>query len=210
MLTPAKYRYDSKVLFGLAAIFYRLTLRCLLVPISYYGKENLPNEAAIFVGNHQSAMDVPLMGVLTRGVPHIWLAWKDLMKSPILRFILPRVAVLVDTTTPMTAVRSLLQVISLTNSHKRHIMIFPEGGRYTDGKVHDFFGGFVVLAKKLGRPVIPVYIKDIQRVYPPFAFLIRYYPVKVTIGKPMLYTEQDTDATFKNRIYAWFCEQEQA
>ncbi len=208
LMLPARYRYDNRLLFFLADLFYRLVIKCLCVPITFVGKENVLDEPAIFVANHQSSLDIPIVGMLTRGVPHVWLATKYLMKSYFLRFILPRVAVLVDMATPRSAMRSLLQIIALTNNHHRHIMIFPEGGRFIDGNVHEFLGGFSLLAKELKRPVIPVYIHNVNKVYPPHSFFIYDYPVKVVIGKPFLYTHQEDEKMFKQHVYQWFVDQQ--
>jgi len=89
-------------------------------------------------------------------------------------------------------------------------MIFPEGGRYTDGTVHDFYGGFVILAKKTGRPVVPVRIFGVHKVYPPDTFWVQKYPITVVVGKPFVYQEGDTDQAFKDRVYQWFIEQKES
>lgn len=208
-MLPARYRYDNKLLFWLGDLFYRLVIKSIFIPVKVLGTENLPKEPAIFVANHQSSLDIPLLGMLVHGVPHVWLATNYLLKSPILRFVLPRMAVLVDMETPRTAMRSLLKIIALTNNHHRHIMIFPEGGRYIDGKVHAFLGGFSLLAKELNRPVVPVYIHNVNKVYPPHSFLIHNYPVTVVVGKPFLYTEEQDEKHFKQQVYQWFVDQQE-
>lgn len=206
-LLPARWRYNSKLFYGITHLFYLAVLKCSFLPIEYVGLENVPQEPVIFTANHQSSFDIPLVGKLAGGTSHVWLALAYLMKAPMLRFILPHVAVLVDTSTPWKAVRSLLQVIDLVKKHKLHIMIFPEGGRYTDDRIHDFFGGFAILAKRTARPVVPVYIHGINKVYPPNAFLVRQHPVKVIVGKPFIYKEKESDELFKQRVYQWFVEQ---
>jgi len=57
---------------------------------------------------------------------------------PFLRIVLPRLAILVDPSSPGRAARSLVDTINIANTHPWDIVIFPEGGRFTDGKVHDF------------------------------------------------------------------------
>lgn len=201
---PEKIRYQSRFIFRLIDWFYRAVLAGSLVPIRYTGVEHIPDEPVIFVANHQSSLDIPLVGALAHGTPHIWLAKEELMASPILRWILPRFAVLVNQSSPRKAVRSLLHVLDLIKGNERHMMIFPEGGRFTDGKIHAFFRGFVILAKKTGRPVIPVCIKGVNKVYPPTSFLIHSYPIEVIIGPAFKYKQDDTDNAFKQRIYQWF------
>ena len=206
-LLPSSWRYKSNSFFRLTHFFYSIVIKGTLLSITYKGIENLPNEPAIFAANHQSSFDIPLLGVLARGYPHAWLALSTLMESPILKFILPRVSVLVDTSSPFKSMRSVLQIIDLVKKYNLHIMIFPEGGRFVDGKIHDFFGGFAILARKTNRPVIPVYIQGINKVYPPGAFLMQDYPVTVIIGKAFFIDPNETDAIFKERVYQWFVEQ---
>lgn len=202
---PSRWRYKSRFFFCYIDLIYRAILKCSLLQVEFVGLENIPkNVPVIFASNHQSSFDIPLIGRLTKGAPHVWLALKDLMKSSILRFILPRLSVLVDPSSPWRAVRSLLQVMDLVKGKNIHIMIFPEGGRYTDGKVHDFFGGFAILAKRMGRPVVPVFIHNVQKVYPPNSFLVHWYPIKVVVGKPFVFKDGESDEAFKNKVYQWF------
>ncbi len=207
MLLPQSMRYESKFFFWLAKLFYSAVLRVALIPIRYQGLEHVPTDPAIIAANHQSSFDIPLLGKVVNGHPHVWLALAALQKSLMLRFILPRVAVLVDTSTPMKGMRTLLQVMSVAKDHKTHIMIFPEGGRFTDGTVHEFFGGFTLLAKHMNRPVIPVYIHGINKVYPPNSFLVHWHPVTVVIGVPFVMQDGETDEAFTQRVYAWFVDQ---
>ena len=87
------------------------------------------------------------------------------------------------------------------------MIIFPEGGRYSDGKVHDFLWGFAIIARKTGRPVVPVLIVDTYKVYPMGSFFVNYSPIKVIIGKPFVMLEQESDEAFIKRVHAWFLQQ---
>lgn len=204
---PQKWRYSHTLLFVPVHWFYSLILKCSLVPIRYVGIENIPHEAVIFAGNHQSSLDIPLMGVLSKGVPHVWLAKQELMDSILIKFVVPLLAVLVDVTSPRQAMGSLRKILNLVNNHYRNLMIFPEGARYTDGKIHEFFGGFVLLAKKTGRPIVPVCIVGVNKVYPPDSFLVHWHPITVIVGKPFVLEQDETDDAFKQRIHKWFVDQ---
>src|SRR5260221_14141369 len=74
MIIPQRFRYAHRFIFLPVHWFYCALLKCPLVPITYKGLENIPQESVIFAGNHQSSLDIPLMGVLSKGVPHMWLA----------------------------------------------------------------------------------------------------------------------------------------
>ena len=206
---PKQWLYKSTLFFWLCDIFYRSLLFFTLLPIKIIGKENIPQTPAIIAPNHQSSLDIPLIGSLLHAHPHVWLAKAELMSSPILRFVLPRMAILIDMSTPQKGMRSLIQTIALINGNPLHVIIFPEGGRYTDGKIHDFFSGFVILAKKTGRPVVPVRIFGLDRAYPPNTFLVSRVPITVVIGEPMTMQEGEDDDAFKDRVYSWFIAQKE-
>lgn len=208
MCIPFAYRISSHFIFKFVHAFYAITLKGSLLSIEYNGLNNIPNEAVIFAANHQSSFDIPLVGMLSKGTPHLFLARSDLVTDSIVyRFVVPMLSVLVDVDSPRAAMISLRRIIALVKGQSRNIIIFPEGSRFIDGKVHEFFGGFVILAKKMGRPVVPVCIIGINKAYPPGSFLIYPYRVKVVVGKPFMYQEDDTDASFKKRVHDWFVKQ---
>lgn len=206
---PERYRYSHPIFFYPVHWFYVAILKGSMLPITYKGLENIPKSdtPVIFAANHQSTLDIPLLGVLSKGVPHVWLAKAELMDSIFIRWIVPLISVLVDVSSARESMLSLRRILNIVNNHHRNLMIFPEGSRYTDGKIHDFFGGFAVLAKKLGRPVVPVCIIGIDKAYPPETFWVQIYPVTVIVGKPFMYEEHDTDESFKKRVQDWFVEQ---
>ena len=208
LVLPKKWFRESTLFFTCTYFFYWLVLKASFLRFNFIGRHNIPDEPSIIIANHESSLDIPIIGYLLNKHPHTWLATTWLMKSPILRFILPQLAILVDTSSAIKGMRSLLQVIKEVNGTRQHIVIFPEGGRFTDGKVHDFFSGFVILAKKMGRPVVPIKIFNLNKVYPPNSFLVYDYPVKAIVGEPFIKGDREDDASFKKRVHDWFIEQE--
>lgn len=209
LLLPARWRYDNRLYFWMMHGIYLLIVKITFLRITYKGLDHvLQNEPAIIVANHQSSLDIPLIGAVIGYYPHIWLATQDLLKSPFFRLFLPRVAVMVDTSTPLKAMKSLVQSLALIEGKKRHVVLFPEGGRYIDGQIHDFYLGFVILAKKTNRPVIPMRIFNANKVYPPKTFWAQNYPITVVVGKPMMMGEGETDQAFCDRVHQWFIEQD--
>jgi 1-acyl-sn-glycerol-3-phosphate acyltransferase len=89
----------------------------------------------------------------------------------------------------------------------RHVLLFPEGGRYTDNTIHHFFAGFAMLAAETGRPVVPVLLYNVNKVFPPKSFLIHPNPITIIIGKPFIFTENETEEQFITRVRDWFVEQ---
>ena len=206
-LVPQKYRYN-RFFFLASALLYKAVLCASCVPIRIRGKKNIPKTPVLFVANHSSSLDIMLLGSLCGTHPHVWLAMTWLTKFFAFRYFLPRVAVLVDMSSPQKGVRSLIKTINLVKEHDMHVMIFPEGRRYTDGNIHDFYGGFAILAKKTGLPVIPVRIFNIEKVYPPESFWMHRCPVDVVIGEAMSIRDDESDQEFRDRVHDWFVQQD--
>lgn len=207
IILPEKYRYRSKILFGSMRFFYWIVVRASFVPVTFKGEEHIPDEPVVFVANHQSALDIPLLGVVTKGRPHVWLARYELMKWKFLRWILPRMAIVINPLSREKSMGSLRRLLRLVKAQPLDVMIFPEGARYTDDKVHKFYGGFVMVAKMLNCKVVPVYISGSNKVYPPDTFWVIRHPITVTTGKPFMLEQDESDDAFKDRVYNWFVEQ---
>lgn len=208
LMVPARWRYDNPVYFWFAHYFYVVLMKATFVPVTYKGLDHvLQNDPAIIVANHQSSLDIPLIGAVVGYYPHIWLATTDLLKSFFFRLFLPRIAVMIDMSTPIKGMRSLVNALDMVKDKRRHVILFPEGGRYIDGNIHDFYLGFVILAKKTGRPVIPMRIFNANKVYPPKVFWATSHPITVVVGKPMMMHDGETDQAFCDRVHQWFIEQ---
>lgn len=204
LLFPERYLADNRFFCGLTQLFYWACINLSGLKISYQGHLQLPEEPCIIVANHQSSFDIPLIGYALGDRAQVWLAWAELRKMPFLRIVLPRLAILVDPSSPGRAARSLVDTINIANTHPWDIVIFPEGGRFTDGKVHDFFAGFALLAKKTKRPVVPIKIVGVNNVYPPNTWFIIPKPIWVIVGKPFILEDNETEQAFTQRIYHWF------
>lgn len=205
---PEHYRYDNKLFFFLLDLYYRVVCWSTLCPRIIKGKENLPEEPAIFVPNHQSALDIPLVGALCRGVPHVWLVLEYYVNTPVLGFFVRRMFVPVDRKNPEKAAGSLLKIYKFIQGKNRHLIMFPEGGRFITGRASEFFAGFAVIARKTNRPVIPVFMPNNRKVYPPGSFYVHPYPLITIVGKPMTIHPDETEKEFTERVRNWFVEQE--
>lgn len=207
LLSP-QVRFSNKIVFFFVNLFYKLVLRCVLVPISYKNNNSTVfAKPAIIIANHQSSLDIPLVGLLLGRTGHFWLARHELMDSFVLRYTLPIFAQVVNVLSPRLAAVSLRKVVRTAMQTGAHVVLFPEGSRSLDGALQPFFDGYVWLAKQLKRAVIPVYIHDAYKVYPRNSFLIKKVPITVTVGEPLLYNEADKGASLKASVEQWFASQ---
>ena len=201
---PESLRFNSRIYYWFVEFFYRGIIWSTFVPVIVTGKQNIPDEPSIFVANHQSAFDIPLLGSIVGRYPHIWMFLSRYAKVPLFGFIARRMNVVVDHSGLRKLVGSLEEAVALIKGQQRHVMLFPEGGRYTDDRVHSFFYGFAMLAKETKRPVIPVFLINVHRVYPPRSFLIHQYPIHILVGEPFFMKSDETEEQFVDRVYAWF------
>lgn len=204
LFLPSKTCSESILVYRLLDCIYKGVAWLSFQKVTLYGVDNLPKEPAIFVANHQSALDIILLGSLANGYPHMWYALAYYAQKPVIGFFIRRIGIPLDRSNNVGAARSLMRGIELVQNQQRHIMIFPEGGRYNDGTIHEFLRGFAVIARKTGRPVIPVFMPYNGLVYPPHSFLIHAHELVVTIGAPCVFKTDDTDDAFVERVYAWF------
>ncbi len=202
-LLPLRYRYNRIYIFFMYAI-YRVMSFALLVPITVKGRGHLASGPMIYAANHQSAVDACLVGSLIGLKAHLWFLKFELTKIPFIGWIGNRVGVAVDYRSPHFALRSLKQGIRLLSGQDISLAIFPEGGRFTDGGVHDFLGGFAIIAQKLNRPVIPIYLCNVGKVLPPRGFFVNNYPITIIIGKPFKFLPDEDKDAFANRVHEWF------
>jgi 1-acyl-sn-glycerol-3-phosphate acyltransferase len=189
-LLPARLRYDNRLYFVISTFVGRLIITATGTSFVIHGKENLPaypQQPAIIVMNHSSALDIPMAEIVVGSYPHVWISKSSYGKIPLFGFLLKRMHVMVDTTARRDAAAALIRTHALLKNASRHVLIFPEGTRSSDGKIGTFLPGFALLAKKLNRPVIPITMTNMHKLYPKNTWLIDSdnHHVTITIGKPL-------------------------
>lgn len=204
---PESWRKKMPFFYKLQNLLYWFLIKSWFVPLTIENGHDLPDKPVIFAANHASSIDIPLLGIAAKGTPHIWLAWSALVKYPLLGYLIKRMAVLVDTSSPRRAVRALHDAVERIKGTNSSIMIFPEGARFDDGKIHDFFRGFAILSRETNRPVVPIYIENAAKVCAPRTIWINYAPLRLVVGPEFSYQEGESDREFLDRVHAWFVAQ---
>ncbi len=149
------------------------------------GLENLKKgQPYIFVSNHQSTIDIP---TLFMAIP--WdtrfVAKKQLKYVPMLGWYMWAAKfVFVDRSNHREAVRSLDEAGEQIRGGIS-IIVFPEGTRSDDRKVHPFKKGPFALAMKARVPVVPVAIEGSGLLMPKNSWQITPGPITVSIGQPI-------------------------
>ncbi len=197
-------RYKSTTLYRFLDWTYRGILWAIMLPVEYVGNYRSPETPAIFIANHQSALDIPLVGVVLNGHSHVWLAHEWYLRYPILGTFIRRIGVAVRPGDAEKGISTVRSSMSHLRNGDRSIIIFPEGTRHRDGSVHDFRGGFGILAQTTGLPVVPILIEHAGEALPPKSLLVKPICCRVTVGEPYEVRAQESNEEFIARIRAWY------
>lgn len=137
------------------------------VRVRVEGLENIdPNGSYIFVSNHLSYMDTPV--VLSHvPVQFRFLAKRGLFQIPFLGTHLSQAGhIPVPREDPRAAVKTMQLAAEAVVNKKISLLIFPEGGRSHDGKLRPFKEGAVYIAVKAGVPIVPMTLIGTRDVLP--------------------------------------------
>lgn len=141
----------------------RSSARALHIDVVASGLENVPPPPFVYCSNHQSLLDVLVLGSV---LPHDykWAAKSSLMNIPFLGWHLQLAGhVPVDRS---GGARSAAEVIGRFEKVLRDgkpLLVFPEGTRSEDGIVKPFKNGGFYAAVRAGVPVVPVALDGATR-----------------------------------------------
>ncbi|MCB9492922.1 MAG: 1-acyl-sn-glycerol-3-phosphate acyltransferase [Epsilonproteobacteria bacterium] len=203
---PASIRYDNRLYFFVTWIFSKLIVwgSGATISVSYQSPlPSYPDSPALFLMNHTSSLDIPLFETIIGTYPHVWISKASYKKIPLLGFLIGRMHVSVQRDNPEDTKKSLFTTIRLLKDKPRHLLIFPEGTRHQDGQLHPFNPGFAILAAKLKRPVIPVMVDGLHKIFPKKRFLLdsSVREVKIVVGSPLCIQQSESIKDFCQRVH---------
>jgi len=147
-----------------------------------------PRRAYVFVANHQSIYDIPIIFWSLPYQVRI-IAKASLGTFPFIGWHLRRTGhMLVDRKNPVRALHVFARASKLMKQGLC-LIVFPEGTRSRDGRVAPFKGGSFFLALRTGLPVVPLSVVGSRHVM--LKGRLATYPgrVKLIVHEPI-----DTDA----------------
>ena len=158
-------------------------LRMAGVQLVVEGRENIPaGRPAVFVGNHRSYFDIPLM-LVALDSPHGILAKEELARIPLLsRWMKLLGCVYVQRDDVRGSVQALKDAAAVVRGGES-FTIFPEGTRYKgeEGGAGEFKAGAFRIAIKTGAPVVPVAISGARGLYESHNYIVHPGAVRVVI-----------------------------
>lgn len=168
----------------IAQIWARISVLISGSRVTVLGREHIVGKPAVYVCNHLSYMDTP---VIFSSLPFQFriVARHDLWKLPFIGWWLGRSGqVAVDVSNPRASIASLISAVKTLNSGMP-LFIFPEGGRTEDGKLAKFMNGPAFMAIRAQLPIVPMALIGTYELLPIHTHTIHRVPVTLAIGEPI-------------------------
>ncbi len=165
-------------------IWSRLFCLVSLVRVEVKGREKLDRSTSyVFVANHQGAYDIFLVyGYL--GHKFKWMMKSSLRRIPFVGAACAAAGfIFVDRSGK--GLRETLAAAEKILTGGMSLVVFPEGSRTPDGKIHRFKKGAYQIADDLSLPVVPLTIDGSYRVLSKNSKLIRPGKIVLTIHDPI-------------------------
>lgn len=178
-------RSRSTALAVASAVGGELSLAAAGVRLDVQGEENLwKARPAVFVFNHQSQLDVLVLGALLRR-DYTGVAKKELKTNPTFAAIgwLADIA-FIDRADPTAAKAALAPAVDSLREG-RSLVIAPEGTRSPTPKLLPFKKGAFHLALQAGVPMVPIVIRNAGEIMPAHSVLISPGTVQVAVLPPI-------------------------
>ena len=180
------FEWRGKILGKVAHIWSKLILASAGVKYSVYGLDQLDSKQDyVFAGNHESPFDIPLAFA---GIKHhlISISKIEYKWIPIFGWAMQAAKhIFIDRHNHAKALESLKNAAQSVQKNPRSILLFPEGTRSTDGKIHKFKKGGLLLAIETQLPIVPMALCGTSDVAIKGARKLTSASVELHIGKPI-------------------------
>ena len=176
--------------------FARRVVELLDVQLTTTGAGLVPTDRAyVYMSNHQSHLDIPMLYATLPSRTVRMLAKKELFEIPLWgRGLRAAEFVEVDRGDHSKGMAAIEQAAKLIDDGVS-IYLAPEGTRSRDGKIGPLKKGGFHLAKETGAPIVPVAIRGTIDILPRGAKVMRNgVAVEVTIGAPIPVTDRTIES----------------
>jgi 1-acyl-sn-glycerol-3-phosphate acyltransferase len=166
--------------------FGRRVVELLDIQLTATGADNVPPRAVVYMSNHQSHLDIPML-YATLPSPTIRMLGKaELFRIPLWgRAVRAAEFIEVDRSNHARALKSIEQAARLVREGVS-IYLAPEGTRSIDGRIGKLKKGGFHLAIGTGAPIVPVAIRGTIDILPRGGKVMRSgQRVSVQIGRPI-------------------------
>jgi 1-acyl-sn-glycerol-3-phosphate acyltransferase len=149
-----------------------------------YGKENIRKDRRyILVANHASLFDIAAIMSFYPGVS--WFGRERLLKVPLFGKILKMTDYVPFREPTYRNTKQMIEQL-IHKSKYQTVAIFPEGTRTLDGKINQFYRGFIYLFRTREIEVLPVTLNGFYNLKPKNRFYINFNSkLNVVIHEPI-------------------------
>lgn len=182
-------------------IWSRAMVWLLFLPIKVEGRENMsPDQSYVIIPNHQGTFDIFLVyGFLNRHFK--WMMKSELRKMPIIGKACESAGfIFVNQKGGPKKMRETHDRARKVLQDGVSLVVFPEGARTWDGRLHKFKRGAFQLATELQLPLLPITINGSFEVLPRskgYANLVNWHPLTLTIH-PAIVPPPHSEGTVQN------------
>ncbi len=184
-LLASLFSGSERVQHWFAHTWASLILNSTGIRVRVEGAEHIDaSQAAIYVANHLSAIDIPVL--YARLPVHFRImAKKALFRYPFLGWYLTRSGQIpIDAGDAHKSLRSLNRA-SESLRKGTPLVVFPEGGRSATGHLQEFMGGAFYVAIRAQAPVVPMAIVGSYELLPMNSFHSLPGVVELIVGEPI-------------------------
>ena len=144
----------------------------------------LKGKSYIIISNHQSHYDI--IALVTRlGIQFRWIIKKEILKIPIFGYALNASRnIFIDRSNTTGAIESINKGFDRLPKGVS-VMVFAEGTRSPDGRIHEFKKGGFIAAVQRKIPILPVTVNGSRRVMRKGSFILKPGKIQIVIGDPI-------------------------
>ena len=184
-LIPGFFDRDGSIMHWFARAWSWMIMKTILSPVRVTGLDKiLTSKPHVYAANHASALDIPVLYV---NLPFQFrIAFKkELLAYPVVGWHLKRSGqICIDQQNPARSIGSIRAALKGLKEGMP-LVIFPEGGRTSDGDIKPFLPGAFFLAIKTQVDIVPVALVGTYELLPMDTYHIKCRPLEMRVGEPI-------------------------
>jgi 1-acyl-sn-glycerol-3-phosphate acyltransferase len=175
----------ERILHNFARAWSWMIMKTILSPVKVTGLDKIDTTCThVYAVNHASALDIPVLYVYLPFQFRIAFK-KELLSYPIVGWHLKRSGqICVDQQNPAGSIGSIRSALKSLKAGTP-LVIYPEGGRTTDGQIKPFLSGAFFLAIKAQVDIVPVALVGTFELLPMNTYHIKCRPLEMRVGDPI-------------------------
>lgn len=167
------------------------------VRVKVIGRDRIPDEPLLYIGNHRSFFDIILSYQQVKN-PTGYVSKKEILYAPLLNiWMLLLNCQFLDRKKPRSGMDMLLRSIDMIKNEGRSVCIFPEGTRNRNSDSDEllpFHAGTFKVATKTGCPIVPMTVLNTNTIWEDHFPSMKSQNVVIEYGEPIYTKDLDKDA----------------